>query len=63
MAALLFAGTAPAEEPGRRSETAATASVAPRMKAAAYHNFSSPDVLRLEEIEKRVPSDEKFCKR
>jgi len=54
MAALLFAGAALGQEPSRRSETAATASPAPRMKAIVYHDYGSPI---LEEIEKPVPND------
>src|SRR5437762_6926436 len=30
---------------------------APKMKAIVYHEFGSPDVLRLEEVDKPVPND------
>src|ERR1044071_6937160 len=57
MAVLCFQGSALAQEAERRSETAATATAAPRMKAIVYHEFGSPDVLRLEEVDKPVPND------
>jgi hypothetical protein len=47
--ALFFAGAVLGQTP--------SPSVAPRMKAIVYHNFGSPDVVRLEEIEESVPND------
>jgi NADPH:quinone reductase-like Zn-dependent oxidoreductase len=51
-AALLFAGPALAQTP--------SSSVAPKMKAIVYHEFGSPDVLRLEEVDKPVPNDDQL---
>src|SRR5947207_11463076 len=38
-------------------------SAAPKMKAIVYHEFGSPDVLRLEEVDKPVPNDNQLLVR
>ena len=48
-AALLPAGAALGQTP--------SPSVAPKMKAIVYHEFGSPDVLRIEDVDKPVPND------
>lgn len=55
IAALLFTGTAPAQTP--------SPGAAPRIKAYFYRDFGSPDVLRLEEIDKPVPADDQVLVR
>ena len=52
MAALLLTGTALAQTP--------SPSVGPKIKAIVYHEFGSPDVLRLEEVDKPVPTDDQI---
>jgi NADPH:quinone reductase-like Zn-dependent oxidoreductase len=49
LATLLFSGLAPAQTPAPSAN--------PKMKAFTYHEFGSPDVLRLEEVDKPVPKD------
>jgi NADPH:quinone reductase-like Zn-dependent oxidoreductase len=55
MAALFFTNIAMAQTPG--------ATAAPRIKAYFYRDYGSPDVLRLEEIDKPVPADDQVLVR
>ena len=55
LAALSLAGPTLAQTP--------SPSVAPRIKAYFYHEYGSPDVLRLEEIDKPVPADDQVLVR
>src|SRR5471032_3313473 len=54
-ASLLLAGAATGQAPNP--------SAAPRMKAILYHDYGSADVLRLEDVEKPVPSDKQVLVR
>jgi NADPH:quinone reductase-like Zn-dependent oxidoreductase len=54
-AALSFTNAAWAQAP--------SSTVAPRIKVYSYHEYGSPDVLKLEEIEKPVPTDDQVLVR
>src|SRR5687767_7942746 len=55
--AFFGAHPARAQEPDQRSQTAAPASPASRMKAVVYYDYGPPEVLRFEDVETPVPND------